>query len=512
VTRAVALIGRSSAVLAVAAALGFSACGGTEEPTDTPITISVTRAPDHLDPALASSPEALESLWLVYTPLLTYRHEEGDAGAELIPGLASDLPEISEDGLTYELDLRKDMAYPDGTEVRASDFEHAIERVRDLQSPGGRYYEGITDIDADDDSGHITITLAAPDPEFVDALALPYAAPVPERTPVHDLSADPPPGVGPYEIATVEPDGGFVLKRDPTFQDLDIPDVPTGNVVEIRATVDPSLERQAQDVLDGKVDYMYDAPPAAMEPTIDEQASDRYAVTPTAATGYFALDTRLPPFDDQLVREAVNTGLGRRDLARYVGMQPGCALLAPGVPGYDRELDTTGCPYGDPGQPPDLEAARALLKQAGAMGAPVTVSAGTTAAERAATRAYVGNLGAIGLDPRLERCASCAQTMLSGADPDFPRPAGFMDLQPYSNDPFVASELDRLAASDELDPAAGDWKALDSYVVSPPQSYVAVLGHPTIPTFFSERMDPGSAVVHPVFGNDYSSWQLKEGE
>jgi peptide/nickel transport system substrate-binding protein len=504
---------RAAALLACVMALALGACGGTEEPTDTPIAISLTRAPDSLDPALASSPEALESLWLVYTPLLTYRHEEGEAGAELIPGLASDLPEISNDGLTYELDLRKDMAYPDGTEVRASDFEHAIERVRELGSPGADHYDGIADIDADDDSGHIAISLTAPDPEFADALALPYAAPVPGRTAMRDLSANPPPGVGPYEITAVEPEGGFVLKRDPTFQDLDVPDVPTGNLVEIRATVDPSLERQAQDVLDGKVDYMYDAPPPALKPTITEQASDRYAVTPAAATAYFTLDTRVAPFDDPLVREAVNRGISRPALARLDdGLQPGCALLAPGAPGYDRDLDTTDCPYGDPDKPPDLDTARALIDQAGARGARVTVTAGSDPTSRAVTDAYASDLEAIGLAPRLERCVSCAQTMLSSADPDFPRPAGFINLQPYSNDPFVISELDRLAASDELDPAAGDWKDLDRYVVSPPQSYVAVLGHPTVPTFFSERMDPGGAVVHPVFRNDYSTWQLKEGE
>ena len=40
----------------------------------------------------------IEPLWLVYTPLLTYPHVEGEAGAELIPGLAEDLPEVSEDG------------------------------------------------------------------------------------------------------------------------------------------------------------------------------------------------------------------------------------------------------------------------------------------------------------------------------------------------------------------------------------------------------------------------------
>jgi peptide/nickel transport system substrate-binding protein len=502
VTRAVAL-------LACAFALGLGACGGTEEPDETPVTISLTRAPETLDPALASEPEALESLWLVYTPLLTNRHEDGERGAELIPGLASDLPEISADGLTYELDLRKDMAYPDGTEVRASDFEHAVERVRELGSPGARYYRGVADIDVDDDSGHITIELTAPDRRFADALALPYAAPVPEGTPARDLGADPPPGVGPYEIASVDPDGGFVLKRDPTFPDLDIPDVPTGNLVEIRASVDANIERQAQDVLDSKIDYMHDAPPRSLEPTISEQASDRYTVTPAAETAFFTLDTRLAPFDDPLVREAVNRGLDRESIARPYGIEPGCALLAPGVPGYDRGLDTTECPYGDPAKPPDLDAAQALIDQAGARGARVVVS---EAAERAATRAYASDLRAIGLRPRIMRCASCAQTALVFVDPDFPHPEYFLSLQPYTFDPFVSDELARLTPLDELEPSAGDWSELDRYVVSPPQSYVAVLGHPTVTTFFSERMDPGSAIVQPVFGNDYSSWQLKEGE
>ena len=498
-------------LLACAATVALAACGGTEEPADTPISISLTRAPE-LDPALASDSGALEPLWLVYTPLLTYRHADGERGAELIPGLASDLPEISADGLTYELDLRQGLNYSDGSPVRASDFEHAIARVRQLDSPGARYYRGITGIEADDESGRITIELAAPDREFADSLALPYAAPVPARTPDRDLSDDPPPGVGPYEITSTRPDGGFVLVRSESFADLDIPDVPTGNLTEIRATVDPSRSRQAQDVLDGKLDYMQDPPPPALEPTIKEQAGDRFAVEPTAATAYFTLDQRLVPFDDPLVREAVNTGLGRAAVARAHGeLREGCALLAPGVPGYDRDLDTGDCPYGDPAEPPDLDAARALIEQAGAGGDRVIVGAGSDPASRAATRAFAADLKAIGLRPRLEDCASCAQTALRTWAPEFPAPLGFFGSVGV-DDPFVAGQLARLGGTTELEVPAHQWSELDRYLVSPPQSYVAVLGHPTVATFFSERMDPGSAVVHPVFGNDYSSWQLKEGE
>jgi peptide/nickel transport system substrate-binding protein len=499
-------------LLAGAAALTLSACG-TEEPADTSITISLTRAADHLDPALASQSGTLEPLWLVYTPLLTYRHAEGERGAELIPGLASNLPEVSADGRTYTLYLRQGLSYSDGGPVRASDFEHAISRVRELNSKGARFYRGIAGIEADDESGRITIELTAPDRDFADALALPFAAPVPARTPFRDLTAEPPPGVGPYEITATEPDGGFVLSRSPDFSDLDIPDIPTGNLAEIRTTVVPSELRQAQDVLDGKIDYMQDPPPAQLLPTILDQASDRFTVQPTASTAYFFLDKAQAPFDDPLVREAVNTGLDREAVARAYGerMQPGCALLAPGVPGYDRELDTNGCPYGDPADALDLGGARALIEQAGAAGARVTVTAGSGPDARAATRAYASSLEAIGLEARIEPCAACAQTGLRVWAPDFPRAPGFFASLGLE-DPLVASELSRLGALTPLDASADEWSKLDRYVVSPPQSYIAALGHLTATTFFSERMDPQSAIFSPVYRNDYSSWQLNEGE
>ncbi|MDX6581235.1 MAG: peptide/nickel transport system substrate-binding protein, partial [Solirubrobacterales bacterium] len=246
----------------LAVALALAACG-TDERADTSVTIARAAGPAELDPALASG-SALEPLWLVYTPLLTYRHAEGERGAELIPGLASDLPEISADRRTYTLHLREGLSYSDDTPVRAGDFERAITRLRGLDSPGTRFYRGITGIEADDETGEITIELARPDPSFADALALPYAAPVPAGTAQRDLTADPPAGVGPYEITGIEPDGSYVLSRSSTFPDLDIPDIPTGNLAEIRVEAGDTPAAAAQDVLDGRLDYMQDRPPAAI--------------------------------------------------------------------------------------------------------------------------------------------------------------------------------------------------------------------------------------------------------
>src|SRR4051812_7085617 len=166
-----------SAVITIACAVALTACGGSSG-GDKGITIAETAQPDSLDPALGYTINALEPGWLVYTPLLTYRHAAGAAGARPQPGLADALPEISADGRVYRLKLRSGLRYSDGSEVRAGDFKHAIARVLALKSPGssffsaiagasayvakGRKDDSLAGIVADDETGEITIRLTHP--------------------------------------------------------------------------------------------------------------------------------------------------------------------------------------------------------------------------------------------------------------------------------------------------------------------------------------------------------------
>ena len=192
-------LGRRALVLLVACLSLFviAACGGDDDGDSGDsgsgegkkggsITISQTSQPDYMDPALTYTVNGIEPLWLVYTPLITYAREEGQGGSKLIPGLAEDLPEISDDGLTYTLKLREGLKYSDGTPVKAADFEHAIKRVLNLESGGTAFYlviegaqdyldagkaEGdISDIETDDQTGDITITLTEPDGSFTHVL------------------------------------------------------------------------------------------------------------------------------------------------------------------------------------------------------------------------------------------------------------------------------------------------------------------------------------------------------
>src|SRR3954447_26115853 len=83
---------------------GSSGGGGTNGGT---ATVLMGKAPDYLDPQEEYTTQGAEPTWISYTPLVTYKHENAPGGNELIPGLASALPQISQVQKTYTLTLRK---------------------------------------------------------------------------------------------------------------------------------------------------------------------------------------------------------------------------------------------------------------------------------------------------------------------------------------------------------------------------------------------------------------------
>ena len=259
------------AALGAVAALTVAACGDSDDDGSATaeggeVTIAQTSQPDFLDPALTYTANGIEPLWLVYTPLLTYRRAEGLAGAELIPGLAENLPEISADGKTYTLTLRDGLLYSDGSAVKASDFEHTIKRVLNLESGGAPFYEiivgadaylksndpeaDISGIETNDQTGEITIKLTEADSSFQNVLAQWFAGLVPGDTPFRNMTASPAPGVGPYMVTESVPNRQFVMEKNPEFASPNIPNIPVGYIDKITTEIVPNLSQQAQDVLD----------------------------------------------------------------------------------------------------------------------------------------------------------------------------------------------------------------------------------------------------------------------
>jgi hypothetical protein len=77
------------------------------------------------------------------------------------------------------------------------------------------------------------------------------------------------------------------------------------------------------------------------------------------------------------------------------------------------------------------------------------------------------------------------------------------------SDPFIDEQVNKLSPTptQDLGSVAGQWQALDEYTAK--KTYVVVYGSEQVPKFFSNRIDFGSAVLHPTYLNDWSTWQLK---
>jgi peptide/nickel transport system substrate-binding protein len=509
------------------------------------ITIGMVSQPDFLDPASAYTVNAWESQWLVYTPPLTYKRAEGEAGTEIIPGVAEELPTISEDGKTYEFTIRKGLKYSDGTPVKATDFEHTIKRVLIQESGGSGFFLGIVGAEeyadagkengdikgivTDDKTGKVTINLTEPDGTFLNVLATNFAGVVPSKSSFDILTEDPPPGVGPYMYTKSIPNREFVMEKNKNF---DLPGVPKGNVDTITTKIIKSQERITQDVINGELDYSHDPPPADLLPEVRSTNKDRYKEFSVADVRYFWMDQNIPPFDDPKVRQAVNYAIDKRAISRLYGgmLQPSCNFLPPGMPGYE-EIDP--CPYGDPNAPPDIEKARQLIKEAGVEGEKVTVWGNTDNPTPKTTEYMADVLNKIGLDaePRIldggvyfqtiGNAKTKAQAGYAGWFQDFPHPANFFQLVTETgiaptnainygdvNDPEITSAYEKLKQEPKVEDVADQWAEADKELIE--GAYIAPWGTAKESLHLSERMDfDNCALIHPLYKLDYSSLCLK---
>jgi peptide/nickel transport system substrate-binding protein len=520
-------------------AFALAACGGSGGGKG--ITIAETAQPDSLDPAVGYTINSLEPGWLVYTPLLTYRHASGHAGAQLVPGLAETLPQVSSDGRAYRLKLRSGLHYSNGAAVRASDFEHAVERVLALASPGASFFLGIDGaqqyvakkrhggglpgIVADDRSGAVTIRLAQPDGTFSNVLAMVFAAPVPSTTPFSNLADSPPPGVGPYRYANVRPGRDFVLERNGRFG---VPGIPKAGISPIDVRIEKSLQRQAEDVIRNDLDYMQDPPPPDILPKVRAAASGRYAEYASPTTVFFFLNHRTPPFDDPRVRQAAEYALDRRAAVRLFGglLDGACNILPPDVPG-SRPVEP--CPWEGPGGAAVPAKARALVRAAGARGAKVSVWSPKGAPYDRFATVYADSLRKVGLDARpkivdfsqypqlIGSRRTGAQTGIVVYSQDFPHPADFLrqfsgsTIAPSGSvnfgnvdDPELTRAIDTLSTRSDLAATEPRWADIDRKLVA--RAHVVPVGFQKRTQFVSDRLKPSCTIVNPVFGTDYTSF------
>ena len=500
-------------------------------------------APASLDPAVVYDVTSWNILSNTNDGLLGYRKVGGPDGATLIPDLASALPEISPDGLTYRFPLREGINYSTGDPVRPDDFRYAIERSVSLSEDAPAFYrsiEGVRECSADPsscdlsrsivvDTASVTFHLLRPDPDLPFKLTLPFAFPVPAEVPVENQGYEPLPATGPYmiESATTR---RVELVRNPEFKEWSGAVQPDGFVDAISWRFGEAPSAAFGRLNDGGLDWMADPPDPDDLAALRAEHPDQVVLSPIPLVHYVGMDLRTPPFDDVRVRQAINLAIDRERVVALLGTsanwRPTCQILPPNFQGYEPFCPYTEDPKSGVWSAPDLDRAKALIDEADARGARVTLSVSDNPqidsdipASRVDVMRYVVDvMNDLGLRAQLEVVtdldvyaggifAGERQAYLFGWAPDYPRASNFIELLFRCRSSFnfsglcsqrIDSQIDEALRLEATDPGAANraWAAIDRALVE--DAVWIPLLNPVVAYAFSDRVE--NVQIHPQWG------------
>ena len=488
-------------------------------------------APDYMDPALAYTVAAWQINNYVYEGLLGYKHESGKAGATLVPYLAEAMPKISADGKKVSFKLREGLKYSDGTDVKASDFRASIERLFKVDSPGVGFFSNIHGVSgssgfAESKKGHISgivtsdanrtidITLDAPQGDILYILATQFAAIVPAKTPASDQSTKGIPSTGPYLIQNYVPSRSFTVVRNPNYNDQ-IPTMPSGNPDKVTGKIITDPVAAYQQVVSNKADYDFQVVPNDRLPEAQSKYKDQLRIYTSPNTYYYALNNKLPPFDNIKARQAVQYAIDRNAIISgvYGGLgKPTQNFLPPGYPQY-KKINTYTF---------DLAKAKQLVQQSGTAGATVDVYGPNEDPSKSSTEYLANQLAKIGYKPKLHLLshqvyfqtignqATKAQAMFTNWYQDYPHPLDWFDVllngnritQTHNNNPgnvdvkSVNAEIESLKKEEEITPEVNDrWAKVDRDLMVTYSTTVPYMNRSQT-DFFSTKMDMSCYSFH----------------
>ncbi|MBW2465554.1 MAG: ABC transporter substrate-binding protein [Deltaproteobacteria bacterium] len=189
------------------------------------------------DPAIAYDELSSMGIRLLFDGLLDYDDE-----TRLIPSLVEVMPTQSEDGKTFTFRLRRGVEFHCGGELTADDVLFTMERMLgpDAGSPGYVFYANIAGVEeyrAGDtehirgirviDERTIEFTLDEPDQTFLNAMAMPFAYPLPRshyENPTVDIRTTAC-GTGPFTLDPDDWEHGVeaVFERNPNYWNAPLP-------------------------------------------------------------------------------------------------------------------------------------------------------------------------------------------------------------------------------------------------------------------------------------------------
>ncbi len=311
------------------------------------VTVGLQLEPPHLDPTSAAAGAIDQVLYSNVFEGLTRFGSDGSVN----PGLAESWI-ISDDGLEYTFKLHEGVKFHDGSDLDAGDVVFSLDRARAEDSTNAQkaLFANIAGVDAVD-ATTVKVTLAKPQGNFLFNMAWGDAVIVaPESI---DTIKSNPVGTGAFKFGDWKQGDSISLEKNADYWG----EPAKLDNATFKFISDPTAAFAAMMAEDIDAFYVYPAP----ENLVQFEADPRFTVLAGNTEGetIMAMNNKLPPFDNKLVRQAVSHAIDRSaiiDGAMFGYGTPIGTHFAPHNPAY---LDLTGNSEYDP------EKAKALLAAAG---------------------------------------------------------------------------------------------------------------------------------------------------
>ncbi|MEK4533270.1 ABC transporter substrate-binding protein [Solibacillus sp. FSL K6-1554] len=311
-----------------------------------------------LDPGIVTDGESFKVTQNVFETLLNF----GEQDTTINPGLAKEW-EVSEDGLTYTFQLQEGVKFHDGTDFNADAVIKNINRWKGGKEEDYYYFnsmfkaEGediIKDVTAEGDHT-VVFTLSRPQAPFLKNLAMsPFGIGSPTAfEAAGDKFGDNPVGTGPFKFTDWKRNDSITIEK---FEDYWQEGLPKLDKVIFRSIPDNSA--RLNELMAGNIDLADGINPSDGK-TVEGDSTLQLIERPSMNIGYLGLTNTRAPFDNKLVRQAVNYAIDKQAIvdAFFEGRAEVAANPMPSsISGYNDAIS----PY-----PYDPEKAKSLLAEAG---------------------------------------------------------------------------------------------------------------------------------------------------
>lgn len=288
--------------------------GDPESPPPEPaaegrVSIGTTLKPRTLDPADAYEVSSLGIIYNLGDRLYTYAL----GSTELEPQLATELPTISEDGLTYTIPLRQGVTFHDGALFDAEAMAFSLQRFIDNGGKPSFLLSSIVESIKATDDYELTIRLQRPFAAFSALLAFQGACAVSPleyetATGAGNFAPNTFIGTGPYRLTEFSSD---TVRLDVNEAYWGTPPVNRGIDLQIYAGNSANLFNAFRT---GAVDIAYQTfDPNQVASLLGGAQNDEWQAiaAPGTSTSYMVLNVRQPPLDQKPIRQALAAVIDR---------------------------------------------------------------------------------------------------------------------------------------------------------------------------------------------------------